>query len=380
MDIKALLRIAGFSQNGRSRIIKLSGEEISALCKSSPNVDELWLAYMYELQTLLSKMDHARKIDPCLGRPYLTAELACIVSKLACLKYLEKNEFPSMWAPYFNQFLVKPDWYIHSHKRLIEIGESFQQQNGQSILIQSAVHLLEMYRDELLMPPRLRTRQNFDEFDLHDIEAGNCSWMDDGGRAYLEDIRDIPLVTHYDELPKFDLVLDWFIATKPALDNNQVKRGWDCLEKSSEEWHRLGGTYGLSEEQLYEYPSWNCAVADRQEEWLSVIPPCNVYRLVPLITPDQLLEETKSMHHCVVTYLDDCVFGYAKIFSVRDSISDQLIATVELANHSGLWRVAQLKGNYNQELIHRTYVADDPLAIILDVLVNWYNKVAGGKI
>lgn len=196
----------------------------------------------------------------------------------------------------------------------------------------------------------------------------------------MEDIRDIPLVTHYDELPKFDLVLDWFIATKPALDNNQVKRGWDCLEKSSEEWHRLGGTYGLSEEQLYEYPSWNCAVADRQEEWLSVIPPCNVYRLVPLITPDQLLEETKSMHHCVVTYLDDCVFGYAKIFSVRDSISDQLIATVELANHSGLWRVAQLKGNYNQELIHRTYVADDPLAIILDVLVNWYNKVAGGKI
>lgn len=42
MDIKVLLRMAGFSQNGRNRIIHLSGEEINALCKSSPKDDEQW--------------------------------------------------------------------------------------------------------------------------------------------------------------------------------------------------------------------------------------------------------------------------------------------------------------------------------------------------
>jgi len=83
------------------------------------------------------------------------------------------------------------------------------------------------------------------------------------------------------------------------------------------------------------------------------------------------------MHHCVVTYLDDCISGNVRVFSVRASTSNERIATVELANRSGLWKVAQLKGKHNQELIQRAYDADDPLAIILEVLVKWYNGAIG---
>ena len=36
LGIKALLKIAGFSQNGRNRIMRLTGDEISILCKSCP--------------------------------------------------------------------------------------------------------------------------------------------------------------------------------------------------------------------------------------------------------------------------------------------------------------------------------------------------------
>jgi len=82
-----------------------------------------------------------------------------------------------------------------------------------------------LYRDELIAPPRLKCRRNFDEFTLHEIENGDFNWMDDGGKSYLEDIRDIPLVTHYDELPHFASVLDWFTDTKPVFDKNQIKQG-----------------------------------------------------------------------------------------------------------------------------------------------------------
>lgn len=374
-DIKALLRLVGFSQNSRNRILHLSAEEIGALCKSSPKDDELWRAYVSELQALLSKMDQARKIDSCLGRPYVTAELASTVCKLARLRYLDERGFSSVQVSKLRDLLLYDDW-CKSLAQLIGMGQAANSQICESSLIKSAICLLELYRDELLMPPRLKSWVNFDDVDLHAIETGDFSWMDDGGKSYLEDIRDVPLVTHYDELPHFDSVLDWFIASKPALNNNQVKRGWNYLEKLSEEWHQHEDLYGLSEEQIYEYPSWNCAVADLQEDWLSAVPHGNVYKLVPLITPHQLLEETKSMHHCVAAYLDDCISGKARIFSVRDSISDQSIATVELVNRSGLWEVAQLKGKHNRELIYRTYVSGDPLAIILDALVKWYNECA----
>jgi hypothetical protein len=236
---------------------------------------------------------------------------------------------------------------------------------------------MELYRDELIMPPRLRTRQNYYEFDsLYDLESGNYNWMDDGGESYLEAIRDIPLFTQYDELPHFDSVLDWFIATKPVLDKNQTKRGWNWLEKSSEEWHQIEELYGFSEEQIKEYPSWRCALTERNQLRLSVIPPGNPYRVLPLTTPRQLLEESKMMHHCVVTYLDDCIRGYVRIFSVRLRSNDARVATVELANRTGQWRVTQLKGKYNQELIDRIEKTEDPLAILLDAVVKWYNRIA----
>jgi hypothetical protein len=281
-------------------------------------------------------------------------------------------------------FLLYVDW-CKTLSRLNGIGQSVKQQNSQSIEIQSAIQLMELYRDEIIMPPRLRTRQNYDELDsLHNLESGNHNWMEDGGESYLEAIRDIPLFTQYDELPHLESVLDWFVATKPVLDKNQIKRGWNWLEKSSEEWHQNAELWGLSERQINEYPSWNCALADRQDEWLSVIPPDSVYRVLPLTTPHQLLEESRMMRHCVVTYLEDCISGNVRIFSIRACYSVERIATVELFNRSGEWGVAQVKGKHNQDLVDRIYdsneliafALDKPLATILSVLLKWYNEVA----
>jgi len=371
LGIKALLKIAGFSQNGRNRIMRLTGDEISILCKSCPEDEQLWRPYVNEIQILLSKMDQARKLDS-MGRPYVTAALASVVRKLAHLQFLYERGFSFVQASKMRDLLKYDDW-CKSLGRLIGIGKLAKNQNSESILIESAIQLMGLYRDELIAPPRLKCRRNFDEFTLHEIENGDFNWMDDGGKSYLEDIRDIPLVTHYDELPHFASVLDWFTDTKPVFDKNQIKQGWAYLERLSLGWHQGDESFGSYEELISECPSWNCAISDHQVEWLSAVPLGNPYLLVPLTTPQQLLEESTSMQHCVVTYIEDCVGGHSRIFSVRDIGNNQRIATVELSFRSGLWVLGQLKGRRNEELIHRSIIADDPLATMIEALLNWYN-------
>ena len=97
LGIKALLKIAGFSQNGRNRIMRLTGDEISILCKSCPEDEQLWRPYVNEIQILLSKMDQARKLDS-MGRPYVTAALASVVRKLAHLQFLYERGFSFVQA------------------------------------------------------------------------------------------------------------------------------------------------------------------------------------------------------------------------------------------------------------------------------------------
>ena len=80
------------------------------------------------------------------------------------------------------------------------------------------------------------------------------------------------------------------------------------------------------------------------------------------------------MEHCVITYVDDCAGGYSRIFSVLDAANDQRIATAELSVRSGSWELVQLKGKNNRELIHRTQIQGEPLAVIMDALVKWYNS------
>jgi hypothetical protein len=292
------------------------------------------------------------------------------MNKLSCLRSLSDKGVDELSASKFRNFMmgnVDEEWFTQAH-------EIFTTDlTGGKIHVQSAIQLFEIYRNELIKPPRLVSKQTFDKYTLHEIETADFSWMDDGGKSFLEDICDLPFFTLYDEMPKLHFVADWFIATKPVLDNNQIKRGWAYLEKSSEEWHERDESYDFYDVHISEYPSWNCVVEDHHQEWCSVIPPGNPYKLIPLISPQQLLAETKAMHHCVVTYLGNCIDGGTRIFSVRDYRNIR-VATAEITVCSGLWSLVQLKGMHNQEFMNRTYISDDPLTIVLDVLVKWYNK------
>jgi hypothetical protein len=329
-DIKALLGMAGFSQKSRNRIIHLSFEEIDAIIDQMPNEDMwLWRSYLNGLQLLLSKMDQARKRYSHLGRPYVSMPLANATSKLACLKLLVSMDIQEVSAHEMQTFLRDREEAFYFVRIL---GKQSSTLENERISIRSCIQFLGLYSAELITP----------------------------------------FVSKSSEFPDFESAADWFCSVKPHLDNNQVKRGWEYIEKSSEEWHQ--GNHDEIAEDISKLPDWKCSLKDQHGEWLNEFPSDNPYKIVPLTTPIQLHAESQTMHHCVVSYIHSCIAGGTRIFSILIAGNNLPLATAELSNHHGQWSLVQLKGKYNNDYIERTYVADDPLAIAIRFLVKWYNE------
>ena len=80
------------------------------------------------------------------------------------------------------------------------------------------------------------------------------------------------------------------------------------------------------------------------------------------------------MHHCVVNYLESCISGDTRIFSIRDTKNNHQMATAELTIQSGIWTLVQLKGKHNKELMYRLSDSENPFSIALSALVKWYNE------
>lgn len=373
--IHALLGMGGFNRRGETRLSHLADHEIALFVARIPEDKSIWPIYSRHIQCLLSKIDVLRKSETgrATSRPLITDEMAGVVCKLSYISHLSESGFEYLLAIKLRTliiFEIGPAFF----EMLLEIKQEGPIQSSHiTISTQTAIQFLELYRDELLEPPRIKTKKTFDMGALHDIECGNFNWMDDNGEAYLEAIRDMPFETFFDELPKLQPVLDWFVANKPTFDKNQIKRGWMYLEKSSDIWHEsnleIDTWYNYDEK----YTDWECPLAEILKSSQSILPMDSHYLIVPLTTPQQLLEEGQAMRHCVASYIDDCMGGDARIFSIRMAETNKRFATAELRLTFGKWQLVQLKGVLNLELIHRMSLVSDPLAMVLNTLVDWYN-------
>ena len=71
------------------------------------------------------------------------------------------------------------------------------------------------------------------------------------------------------------------------------------------------------------------------------------------------------MQHCVATYIDICRVDIASVFSVRDAISEQSVATLSLIWIDNYRHLDQLKGLRNTEVaIHDAIYFDGEEAVI----------------
>lgn len=93
--------------------------------------------------------------------------------------------------------------------------------------------------------------------------------------------------------------------------------------------------------------------------------------VLPLTSNVALVLEGRRMQHCVGSYAPVCLQQGHRIFSLRYALDDAGIATAEFApGHAG-WRLLQLRGPHNEQLLRQGTVAEpytDVIAMVLEKL------------
>jgi hypothetical protein len=379
--ISVLLDMGTFNRKGRKRLSRLSDLQIATLLVFKPDDALIWPYFVFEIQKLLSKIELKAKAEGTInqGRPIVSKNISQAICILSCIKHMRDAGFDCLMTNRLRSFLT-----LEAGPELFELLAEIAQagparESRRTISIYSAIQFIELYVDELLEPPRLKTKKTFSDFEQHEIECGNFNWLDDDGESYLEAIRDMPFETFFDELPVLQPVLDWFLATRPTFDRNQLKRGWQYLVKRSEDWHEQREPHNFYSAMVCENTSWDCHLSEYLASHHTSFPQNSPYKIVPLTTPQSLLDESEAMHHCVSSYIEYCVAGSTRIFSVRLAASNKRFATAELNMAAGEWKLIQLKGMANREFIHRMNSTSAPLAIALTELVAWYNQYGDGR-
>lgn len=105
------------------------------------------------------------------------------------------------------------------------------------------------------------------------------------------------------------------------LDPNQRKASWEWFMRQQREWHEaIDLAERLKLKARTEDNSWESALQEVVVKG---------YKIIPLTSSYELIDEGKDMHHCVGSYSENCLEGNSRIFSIRDKENNK-IATLEL--------------------------------------------------
>ena len=135
-------------------------------------------------------------------------------------------------------------------------------------------------------------------------------------------------------------LLDYLRAPECTIGVPQLRRMTArSLNQRMEDWHHelARRKVGLSKDPFPDrgVPTYCTEVNGRE------------YRIVQVQNAKELFVEGKQMHHCVATYVEDCISGEAAIFSLRrcEAQCDVRLVTIQVSDSA----VVQAKGPCNRE-------------------------------
>ena len=127
---------------------------------------------------------------------------------------------------------------------------------------------------------------------------------------------------------QWQTILGWLAHERPALDANQWRAGWPALCRAHLGWLRR--RFDLR---------WESRVGPFEGEG---------WRVRPLTSGLELLEEGHRLQHCAERYICACHQGRYRMFTVECPKSGAPAATIGLVRKEGAWRLDQVRGKANQ--------------------------------
>lgn len=139
----------------------------------------------------------------------------------------------------------------------------------------------------------------------------------------------------------------WFSRTGQHVnpEPNELKAGWDALERLHLEWVRTHPEKLANPHKLSCAPSTDWRVPVSAVEFAGL-------HFVVLATATALCEEGDAMQHCIATYADCCRASSLRAYSVRRRKNNQRLATLTVAYivESDHWCLKEIKGPQNAEV------------------------------
>jgi hypothetical protein len=128
-------------------------------------------------------------------------------------------------------------------------------------------------------------------------------------------------------------IMTWLQSEKPVLDKNQLRQGWKYLALRAASW------------------KVECETCDTLKHlaWESALPETQIgpWRVVPLTDAWQLRREALSQRHCADQYLEECLDGKYRLFSVRTE-QDKPVATIGIERGGMDWSVFAFRAFANR--------------------------------
>ena len=127
-------------------------------------------------------------------------------------------------------------------------------------------------------------------------------------------------------------VMTWLEAEHPEFDKNQIKSGWNGLAKQAVNWK-------------VECEAYDTLFLLR---WESCLPAMEIgsWTVLPLTDAWQLREDALRQHHCADRYVQECLSGGYRLFSVRNA-KGKRVATIGIELKGDEWKSFGIRGVAN---------------------------------
>lgn len=211
-------------------------------------------------------------------------------------------------------------------------------------LFETCVEVLRMIEHTDLLPPPVALQKILywqhslrDSNQVH-FKPGWCSFqpwfLRHAARAARDALSRNEL--HFFLDGEFLPAVDWLTEVRPSPDANQLRAGWRWIDRARSDW-------ACDPARIWEGSgrAWASALVDGY---------CGGYNVFPLGDPKSMIEEGRAMHHCIALFIEDCLRGQVRAFSLRDVNTGERVLTAMLRRvNDDEWVLADARMRMNRK-------------------------------
>jgi hypothetical protein len=137
----------------------------------------------------------------------------------------------------------------------------------------------------------------------------------------------------------FDSIPRWaWLVRKYGIrpDKNQRRKGITWLREAVQHCEELE-----QHDHAGDIPSWSLWI--QSAEWDTV----KKLAVVPLLSPNAMVNEAVAMHNCADSYIDRCKVGNVLLLSLRDLVTGKRVSLASTILRRNVWVVGQIVGPCN---------------------------------